>query len=119
MAGMGHEERLPPPRLSARCGFRKETITGMRAATGETGRSVPTRHTFCVLTTRKHLETLGIAGQPHPLVESHPGAPRHWARRVEPTLVGEHRCKRIMSSSAPGRPDASWPTVLPRTPRRA
>ena len=27
---MGHEEPFPPPRLSAGCGFRKETITGMR-----------------------------------------------------------------------------------------
>jgi hypothetical protein len=37
MAAMGHEERFPLQRPSARCGFRKETITGMRAATGETG----------------------------------------------------------------------------------
>jgi len=29
-AGMGHEERFPPTRLSAGCGFRKETIAGMR-----------------------------------------------------------------------------------------
>ena len=27
---MGHEERFPPTRLSAGCGFRKETIAGMR-----------------------------------------------------------------------------------------
>jgi hypothetical protein len=27
---MGHEERFPPTRLSAGCGFRKETIVGMR-----------------------------------------------------------------------------------------
>jgi hypothetical protein len=27
---MGHEERFPPARLSAGCGFRKETIAGMR-----------------------------------------------------------------------------------------
>ena len=27
---MGHEERFPPPRLSAGCAFRKETIAGMR-----------------------------------------------------------------------------------------
>jgi hypothetical protein len=26
----GHEERFPPTRLSAGCGFRKETIAGMR-----------------------------------------------------------------------------------------
>ena len=26
----GHEERFPPPRLIAGCGFRKETIAGMR-----------------------------------------------------------------------------------------
>jgi hypothetical protein len=30
MAGMGHEEQFPPTRLSAGCGFRKETIAGMR-----------------------------------------------------------------------------------------
>jgi len=27
---MGHEERFPPTRLSAGCGFRKETIAGSR-----------------------------------------------------------------------------------------
>jgi hypothetical protein len=27
---MGHEERFPPTRLSAGCGFRKETIAGVR-----------------------------------------------------------------------------------------
>ena len=27
---MGHEERFPPTRLSAGCGFRKETLAGMR-----------------------------------------------------------------------------------------
>jgi hypothetical protein len=26
---MGHEERFPPTKLSAGCGFRKETITGI------------------------------------------------------------------------------------------
>ena len=30
MTEMGHEERFPPTRLSAGCGFRKETIVGMR-----------------------------------------------------------------------------------------
>jgi hypothetical protein len=30
MAEKGHEERFPPTRLSAGCGFRKETIAGMR-----------------------------------------------------------------------------------------
>jgi len=29
-AALGHEERFPPTRLSAGCGFRKETIAGMR-----------------------------------------------------------------------------------------
>jgi hypothetical protein len=29
MAGLGPEDQLPPPTLSARCGFRKETIAGM------------------------------------------------------------------------------------------
>jgi hypothetical protein len=33
MTGVGHEERLPPTRLSAGCGFRKETTAGI--ATGE------------------------------------------------------------------------------------
>jgi hypothetical protein len=27
---VGHEERFPPTKLSAGCGFRKETIAGMR-----------------------------------------------------------------------------------------
>jgi hypothetical protein len=27
---VGHEERFPPTRLSGGCGFRKETIAGMR-----------------------------------------------------------------------------------------
>ena len=48
--------------------------------------SAPSRPAFCVLTTRKHLETLGIDGQPLQLVESDPGALRHWAPRVEATL---------------------------------
>jgi hypothetical protein len=30
MTSMGHEERFPPTRLSVGCGFRKETIAGMR-----------------------------------------------------------------------------------------
>jgi hypothetical protein len=34
---MGHEERFPPTRLSAGCGFRKETIAGMR----HNGRDAP------------------------------------------------------------------------------
>jgi hypothetical protein len=34
---MGHEERFPPTRLSASCGFRKETIAGMR----RNGRDAP------------------------------------------------------------------------------
>jgi hypothetical protein len=34
---MGHEERFPPRRLSGRCGFRKETIAGMR----RNGRDAP------------------------------------------------------------------------------
>src|SRR5271163_1571827 len=34
---MGHEERFAPPRLSARCGFRKETIAGVR----HNGRDAP------------------------------------------------------------------------------
>ena len=29
-AALGHEERFPPARLNAGCGFRKETIAGMR-----------------------------------------------------------------------------------------
>ena len=35
---MVHEERFPPPRLSAGCAFRKETIAGMR----RDGRDAPT-----------------------------------------------------------------------------
>jgi hypothetical protein len=34
---MGHEERFPPTRLSVGCGFRKETIAGMR----RNGRDAP------------------------------------------------------------------------------
>jgi hypothetical protein len=30
MTASGHEERFPPARLSAYCGFRKQTITGTR-----------------------------------------------------------------------------------------
>ena len=37
MAGKGQEERFPPTRLSAGCGFRKETIAGMR----RNGRDAP------------------------------------------------------------------------------
>src|SRR5947209_1825406 len=33
MTGMGHEERFPPTRLSAGCGFRKETIADLRGTT--------------------------------------------------------------------------------------
>src|SRR5438105_770449 len=32
-AGAGHEERFPPTRLSAGCGFRKETIADLRGTT--------------------------------------------------------------------------------------
>jgi len=34
---MGHEERFPRPKLSAGCGFGKETIAGMR----RNGRDAP------------------------------------------------------------------------------
>ena len=37
MAAEGHEERFPPSRLSAGCGFRKETTAGMRG----NGRDAP------------------------------------------------------------------------------
>jgi transposase len=37
MTEKGHEERFPPRRLSAGCGFRKETIAGMR----RNGRDAP------------------------------------------------------------------------------
>jgi hypothetical protein len=37
MPGMGQEERFPPTRLSVGCGFRKETIAGMR----RNGRDAP------------------------------------------------------------------------------
>src|SRR5437868_2609301 len=32
-SAMGHEERFPPTRLSAGCGFRKETIADLRGTT--------------------------------------------------------------------------------------
>ena len=37
VTAMGHEERFPPTKLSAGCGFRKETIAGMR----RNGRDAP------------------------------------------------------------------------------
>jgi hypothetical protein len=37
MAAMEHEERFPPTRLSAGCGFRKETIAAIR----RNGRDAP------------------------------------------------------------------------------
>jgi hypothetical protein len=37
MSVFGHEERFPPTRLSAGCGFRKETIAGIRG----NGRDAP------------------------------------------------------------------------------
>ena len=37
MTGTGHEERFPATRLSARCGFRKETIAETRC----NGRDAP------------------------------------------------------------------------------
>jgi hypothetical protein len=37
MAAKGHEERFPQTRMSAGCGFRKETIVGMR----RNGRDAP------------------------------------------------------------------------------
>ena len=33
MTAVGHEERFPPTRLSAGCGFRKETIADLRGTT--------------------------------------------------------------------------------------
>jgi hypothetical protein len=37
MTQMGHEERFPPTRMNVGCGFRKETIAGMR----RNGRDAP------------------------------------------------------------------------------
>jgi len=37
MTAVGHEERFPPTKLSAGCGFRKETLAGMR----RNGRDAP------------------------------------------------------------------------------
>jgi hypothetical protein len=37
MTALGQEERFPPTKLSAGCGFRKETIAGMR----RNGRDAP------------------------------------------------------------------------------
>ena len=48
MTGMGHEERFPPTRLSAGCGFRKETIAGMR----RNGRDAPKAVILAVATER-------------------------------------------------------------------
>jgi len=52
MAGKGHQERLPATRLSGRCGFRKETIAGMR----RNGRDAPIAAVGLLVTT----------GQPDP-----------------------------------------------------
>jgi len=43
MTALGHEERLPPIRLSAGYGFRKETIAGVRH--NERDRTLPSRST--------------------------------------------------------------------------
>ena len=40
MTAMGHEERLPPTTLIAGCGFRKETIAGMRRKGRDTPEAV-------------------------------------------------------------------------------
>jgi hypothetical protein len=47
MAGVGHEERFPPTRLSAGCEFRKETIAGMR----RNGRDAP-KADLCAIPTK-------------------------------------------------------------------
>jgi hypothetical protein len=94
MTHLGHEERLPPPRPTARYGFRKETITGMRAATRETGRKRSLAVHFLRLDNWKaHLETLRIAGQSLRPIERPPRRPR--CRAGSGYLSArERRCKR-------------------------
>src|ERR1700730_14790937 len=41
--GSGHEERFPPIRLSTGCGFRKETIAGMRRNGRDAPKNEPAR----------------------------------------------------------------------------
>jgi hypothetical protein len=43
MSQLGHEERFPPTRLSAGCGFRKETIAGMRRNGRDAPKNEPAR----------------------------------------------------------------------------
>src|SRR5215469_8562536 len=115
MTQMGYEERFPPQRLNARCGSERRPSLGLRRNGRDGAESAPSRHAFCVLTTRKHLETLGIDEQPLPLVEFRPQRPTALGTAGGGDLTRERRCKRITSSSAPVRPDASWPTVSPKT----
>ena len=61
MSAVGQEVRLPQQRLSARVGKKGDH---QYAATGKAGRKLSLRRAFCVLTTRKHLETLGVDGSP-------------------------------------------------------
>ena len=43
MTAEGHEERFPRRRLSAGCGFRKETIAGMRRNGRDAPKNEPAR----------------------------------------------------------------------------
>jgi len=56
---LGQEERFPPTRLSAGCGFRKETIAGMR----RNGRDA-TKAATPVLPIRRGIEPALFFGEP-------------------------------------------------------
>jgi hypothetical protein len=43
VTALEHEERFPPTRLSAGCGFRKETIAGMRRNGRDAPKNEPAR----------------------------------------------------------------------------
>ena len=75
---MGHQERFPPTRLSAGCGFRKETIAGMR----RNGRVAPI----------PDLPTLAAEGDFYP-----------WQSLVEATSTATHsRPSRCSNGTPPG-----------------
>jgi hypothetical protein len=58
---LGHEERFPPARLTAGCGFRKETIAGMR----RNGRDAPK-----AAVSRTAADPLGVSLKPHSPMDS-------------------------------------------------
>jgi hypothetical protein len=58
MTASGHEERFPPPRLSAGCGVRKETIAGTR----RNGRDAPNPVIPTSVNQRRRRPIAGLVG---------------------------------------------------------